>query len=77
MPESPQKPPNRNNNLRNLGILSGVAIEMGVIIFLAAKGGKWLDGYFGMQSKTFTIILTMLGVAISLYLVIKQLKNLR
>jgi magnesium-transporting ATPase (P-type) len=77
MPESPQKPPNKNNNLRNLGILSGVAIEMGAIIFLAAKGGKWLDGYFGMQSKTFTIILTMVGVAISLYLVITQLKRIK
>ncbi|GGW38432.1 AtpZ/AtpI family protein [Arenibacter certesii] len=72
----PQKPPKKNNGLRNAAILSGVAIQMGIIIFLAAKGGKWLDAYFEMESKTFTIIVTLLGVAISIYLVLQQLKRI-
>ncbi|MCM4167946.1 hypothetical protein KCTC52924_01234 [Arenibacter antarcticus] len=72
-----QKPPNKNNGLKNAAILSGIAIQMGIIIFLAAQGGKWLDAYLGMESKTFTIIITLLGVAISIYLVLQQLKRIK
>ena len=50
---SQQKPPKNNNGLKNAAILSGIAFEMGGIIFLAAQGGKWLDDYFEMESKTF------------------------
>ena len=71
----PQKPPKKNNGLRNAAILTGVAIQMGLIIFLAAQGGKWLDAYFEMESNTFTIIVTLIGVVISIYLVIQQLKR--
>ncbi|WP_086476466.1 MULTISPECIES: AtpZ/AtpI family protein [Arenibacter] len=72
----PQKSPKKNNGLRNAAILSGVAIQMGIIIFLAAKGGIWLDNYFEMESKTFVIILTLVGVVVSIYLVIQQLKRI-
>ena len=72
----PQKSPKNNNGLRNAAILSGVAIQMGIIIFLAAKGGIWLDNYFEMESKTFVIILTLVGVIVSIYLVIQQLKRI-
>ncbi|RTE54894.1 AtpZ/AtpI family protein [Arenibacter aquaticus] len=74
---SQQKPPNKNNGLKNAAILSGIALEMGGIIFLSAQGGKWLDTYFEMESKTFVIILTLLGVAISIYLVLQQLKRIK
>lgn len=73
----PQKSPNDNNGLKNAAILSGIAIQMGAIIYLSAQGGKWLDGYYGMESKTFTIIITLLGVAISIYLVLQQLKRIK
>lgn len=72
----PQKSPKKNSGLRNAAILSGVAIQMGIIIFLAAKGGIWLDNYFEMESKTFVIILTLVGVVVSIYLVIQQLKRI-
>lgn len=74
---SQQKPPNKNNGLKNAAILSGIALEMGGIIFLSAQGGKWLDTYFEMESKTFVIILTLLGVAIAIYLVLQQLKRIK
>ncbi|NNG09190.1 MAG: AtpZ/AtpI family protein [Arenibacter sp.] len=74
---SQQKPPNKNNGLKNAAILSGIALEMGGIIFLSAQGGKWLDTYFEMESKTFVIVLTLLGVAIAIYLVLQQLKRIK
>ncbi len=74
---SQQKPPNKNNGLKNAAILSGIALEMGGIIFLSAQGGKWLDAYFEMESKTFVIVLTLLGVAIAIYLVLQQLKRIK
>ncbi|MCK0144139.1 AtpZ/AtpI family protein [Arenibacter sp. F26102] len=72
-----QKPPKKNNGLKNAALLSGIALEMGGIIFLSAKGGKWLDDYFEMESKTFLIVLTLLGVAVAIYLVLQQLKRIK
>ncbi len=57
--------------------LSGIAIQMGVIIFLGAKGGQWLDEKYGSEgSTTYTVVLTLLSVAIAMYLVIKQTNKL-
>ncbi|WP_298474973.1 AtpZ/AtpI family protein [uncultured Maribacter sp.] len=72
-----QKHPKKNKNLKNFGILSGIAIEMGAIIFLAAKGGVWLDEYYQTDKKIFTAFSTIAGVAIALYLVLKQLKRIK
>jgi membrane protein DedA with SNARE-associated domain len=77
LPMDQPKPPKKSNNLKNLAILSGIAIEMGVIIFLAVQGGKWLDEYLEMESKTFLIICTLMGVAIAIYLVLQQLKRIK
>ncbi len=56
--------------------LSGIAIQMGVIIFLGAKAGQWLDENYSESGTTYTVILTLLSVAISMYLVIRQTKKL-
>lgn len=74
---SQQKPPKKYNKAINTAArLSGSAIQMGVVIYLSVQGGKWLDGYFGTE-KTFMPICTILGVAISIYLVIQQLKRIQ
>jgi hypothetical protein len=70
-----QKPP--KNNLRNVALLSGIAFEMGAIIYLSVQGGKWLDGHYDMENKTFTIIATLLGVAISIWVVLRHLKRVK
>ncbi|RIV44588.1 MULTISPECIES: AtpZ/AtpI family protein [Flagellimonas] len=74
---SQQKSPKKNikNNLNTAARLSGSAIQMGIVIYLAVQGGKWLDGHFGTE-KVFMPICTILGVAISIYLVIQQLKRI-
>lgn len=71
-----QKPP-KKNNLKNMAVLSGIAFEMGAIIFLAAKGGIWLDTHFQSEKKIYTAIATLLGVAISIWVVLRQLKRIK
>ena len=56
--------------------LSGIAIQMGVIIFLGAKGGQWLDENYGQGGNSYTVVLTLFSVAIAMYLVIKQTNKL-
>ncbi|TXG37126.1 AtpZ/AtpI family protein [Seonamhaeicola maritimus] len=62
--------------LRNVAILSGVAIQMGVTIYLFVLLGKWLDTKYNNGDKLFIIIMTLAGVGISLYAVIKQLNRI-
>lgn len=56
-------------------MLSGIAVEMGVIIYLAARGGMWLDEYFQTEKRLFTAVCTILGVALSLWTVLRQIKR--
>ncbi len=74
---SQQKPPKDKlkNNINTAARLSGSAIQMGVVIYLAVKGGQWLDSHFGTE-KVFLPICTLLGVGISIYLVVQQLKKI-
>lgn len=63
--------------LKNVAILSGIAIQMGVTIYLFAIFGKWLDGEYNQGEKLYTIILTLIGVAISFYVVLKQVNRIK
>ncbi|WP_297796882.1 AtpZ/AtpI family protein [uncultured Eudoraea sp.] len=56
--------------------LTGIAVQMGVIIYLGARLGQWLDTEYEKENNTYTIILTLFAVAISMYLVIQQTKKL-
>ena len=72
---SQQKPP-KNKGIRNAAMLSGIAFEMGAIIYVFVKGGKWLDEHYETEKRIFTIIATLLGVAISIWVVLRQLKKI-
>ncbi len=67
-----QKP---KNQLKNAIALTGVAIQMGLTIYLFVILGKWLDAKYSSGGKPFLIVATLLGVGISLYVVLKQLKK--
>ncbi|MGB5172673.1 AtpZ/AtpI family protein [Eudoraea sp.] len=56
--------------------LIGIAFQMGIIIYAGARGGQWLDDKYSNEENTYTIILTLIAVAISMYLVVKQTKRL-
>ena len=54
---------------------SNLAIQMGLIIGLFAWGGQKLDSYYTTPKHLFTIILSLTGIGISLYLVLKDFIN--
>jgi F0F1-type ATP synthase assembly protein I len=49
---------------------------MGLIIFLFSKLGSWLDEKCPNDNELYFIIFTMLGVAIALYNVVRQVNQL-
>lgn len=65
-----------NAPLKNWAIYSGIAIQMGVVIFLFVRGGKWLDQTYNDDGKLYTVIGTLAGVALALFLVVRQTKRL-
>ncbi|MCT8339378.1 AtpZ/AtpI family protein [Flavobacteriaceae bacterium TK19130] len=67
---------NNGNNLKRWAVLSAIAIEMGVIIYLFVRGGQWLDAEYNDGDKGFVIVGTLLGVGISLFLVVQQTNRL-
>ena len=64
------------NGIKRWAILSVIGIQMGIIIYLFAKAGNWLDTNYNVEEKKYTILLTLLGVGISLFLVLKQTNRL-
>ncbi len=58
-------------------MLSGIAFEMGAIIYLAAQGGIWLDAHFNNEKRVYTAFATLIGVAISIWIVLRQLKRIK
>ena len=53
-----------------------IPIQMGVIVFLFAYGGKWLDTQYPNPHNLYVKILTLLGVAIAFYNLNRQLKEI-
>lgn len=49
---------------------------MGIIIFLFTWFGGWLDNKYGNTSNPNTILFTLIGVAIAMYNVIRQVNQL-
>ena len=69
-----QKHPKEKSGLKNIAYFSGIALEMGVLIFLGNLLGEWLDQKF---EKTFLEdTITLFAVFLSMYLVIKKVMAL-
>lgn len=75
-PEKNEKEPKENSGPRKWAILSGIGFQMGATIFLCAWAGKKLDERYPSEKNWFTIGLVLFGVFASLYIVLKQVKNL-
>lgn len=50
---------------------SGMAIQMGITIAAAVYGGIALDEKLGLDTPWFTLLLSLIGVAAAIYIVIK------
>ncbi|MCX7728282.1 MAG: AtpZ/AtpI family protein [Bacteroidia bacterium] len=49
-----------------------IGFQMAIIITLGAFGGKKLDEYNSFSTPVFTIILSLLSIAVALYLALKD-----
>lgn len=72
MENNDQKKKSRNKWLA----LINIPIQMGIIIFLFSYFGNWLDEKYPNSGEIYVKILTMAGVALALYNVIRQVNEL-
>lgn len=70
--DNPQKKKARNKWLA----LINIPVQMGVIVFLFAYLGRWLDEKYSNPHRIYVKVLTMVGVAISFYNINRQLKEI-
>ena len=66
---------NKKKQLNKFLALTGVGLQMGITIYLGAYFGKKLDTHF-QTDKTYTLILTLLALLISIWSVLAQLKRI-
>ncbi len=68
--------PSKKKQLNKYLQLTSIAFQMGITIYLGAYFGKKLDAYLMYEKKTFTIILILVALIISIWSVLAQLKNI-
>ena len=69
--------PNQQKETRNKWLaLINIPIQMGVIVFLFAYLGKWLDEKYTNPHRLFVKGLTLVGIAIAFYNINRQLKEI-
>jgi ATP synthase protein I len=61
--------------LNNYTRYSGIAFQMGIIIFLGTFGGIKLDKLVKLSFPLFTVLCSFLSVIIAIYVVIKELTS--
>lgn len=66
----------QNNSLNQYARFSSIAIQMGVIIGVSAWGGRKLDAKLNLNKPYLTIVLSLVGVALALYLIIREVINM-
>lgn len=71
----PTPPDNDNKPMSNYAKYSSIGIQMIVIIGVFSFAGYKIDQYAGHQIQWVTALLSLTGVFVSLYIVIKSLKN--
>jgi len=69
----PQNQKKRNNKWL---ALMNIPIQMGVIVFVFAYAGNWLDEKYPNEHKIYVKILVLVGVALSFYNLNRQLKDI-
>jgi hypothetical protein len=69
-----EKKPNKKQSNKWIALIN-IPIQMGVII-LFAYGGNWLDENYPNPKVYYNKILVMVGVALALYNVIRQVNEI-
>jgi F0F1-type ATP synthase assembly protein I len=65
--------PNKTSGLQEYGKYSSIAFELLLIIFCGVFVGYKLDSYFTNLKPLFTVSLSFISLAVSLYAMIKKL----
>ncbi|MDA9312410.1 AtpZ/AtpI family protein [Vicingaceae bacterium] len=56
--------------------LTGIAFQMGITIYLFSFLGKYLDNRYSIEDNYWTIGLTLIGVVLSFYSLLKQVNRI-
>ncbi len=67
---------NKNKPTNKWMQLISIPAQMGIIIFLFAKIGMFVDEKYPNKNNVYFLIFTLLGVAFSLYNVIRQVNKI-
>lgn len=70
-----EKEPNKNQRNKWIALIN-IPIQMGVIIFLFSYLGTWLDENHASPKVYYSKILIMVGVALALYNVFRQVNEI-
>ena len=73
MPDPKSEKPERSTT-RKVMQFSGMAMEMGVLIFAGAWLGKQVDRYLGLQKPYFLLAGTLLFTLAAIYRVVRDLR---
>ena len=69
------RPSNGSNN--TVLHYTSIATQMGITIFLGVWGGMKLDQYFQLKIPVMTLICSLLGVVLAVYIVIRDVLRKR
>jgi uncharacterized membrane protein YfcA len=62
----------KNQPLHKYLRFAGAGFQMGATIFIFYKIGAWLDTKYPNENELYTKIITLLGVFLSIYMVVKE-----
>ena len=54
---------------------SGMSTKIALAILAGVYGGKYLDEKWNLETPIFTLILSMVGLALALYIIIKETRQ--
>lgn len=74
MAQLPQPNSNRSHSFLRF---SSMATQMGITIFLGVWGGIKLDQFFQFETPVMTLICSLLGVILAVYIVIREVLRKR
>jgi len=67
----------KKNSINKFIRFSGIGIQIGVTMYLAAYFGKKLDAYYGNEKKIMTLVFIVFAMVISLYSLLAQVKKMQ